>query len=205
MKKNIALLILVLSFIKVNAQTEKGKWFIAAGIPLRFTQQTYDIKSDFFDQDNQQKNIQLGIAPNVGYFIKDDFLIGLAIPTTYRKSEFKQGPTTGQGTTESWSILFDPYIQYYFLKSEKLQPYIKGEFAIGSLWTKEIRFNIVETTSSVLGYGAGVGAAYWLNQNIGLHTELIYGSNTIKQKDDPDDFRFIRTGIDIRVGFSISI
>ena len=79
--KNVTILLFVAGFSFTQAQTEKGKVLIGGDSKLQITSAKSSYNSDIGKSDGgNQKLIEL--SPQIGYFIKDYFALGLQVQYT---------------------------------------------------------------------------------------------------------------------------
>lgn len=93
--KKITLLIALISFGAITAQTEKGTFTISGKTGLGFTSST--VKYEYAGQtEDGPKTSSFNISPSVGYFIIDNLAIGLEFDytTSTTKQEVVMSPPT---------------------------------------------------------------------------------------------------------------
>lgn len=160
MKKFILLLITlsVLSLIKnADAQTKQGSTLIGANLT--------NINLTFLDGDTP---FNLGISPKVGYFFRDNVVIG---------AEVNLGLTTSEDF-RNFTYSVGPFGRYYF-NNEKIDVTVSqrslffAEANAGFQGTN-VKSGGEKSNNNGLGLGAGVGLAYFVSPTVGLETSLKY-------------------------------
>lgn len=162
MKRVFLAAAVLLAGIASNAQTEKGNVIIGA--------QLANIGGTFSKGNNNQFNLTL--SPKAGWFIEDDLAIGAKVDLDLN---FKKGDDP-----ISWGVV--PFARYYFPGQgvevvRKTRVFAEAGAGVGGDGSGG------QTTTGFRGFG-GVGAAYFVSQNIALETSanlnVIAGSgNTI--------------------------
>lgn len=189
-KKNAMKKILLLSSLFIigftgitHAQIEQGNLMLGSDIGSGLVSNT---SSGLFGLNfglNEGAGYNVGISPKVGYFIKDNFMLGAVVNLGFAKSAESRGIST-QTTTYGVQAL----TRYY------LSP---GEEGVDNL-LKRGRF-FTEATAGVAGvnvknglttngfaFGVGPGYSYFVSNTVALETTLKYnglvgGGNTTYQ------------------------
>ncbi len=185
MKKIILLSTLfIIGFIGIsNAQIEQGNLMLGSDIGSGLVSNT---SSGLFGLNfglNEGAGYNVGISPKVGYFIKDNFMLGAVVNLGFAKSAKSRGIST-QSTTYGVQALS----RYY------LSP---GEEGIDNLLKKGRFFmeanagfagvNVKNgSTTNGFAYGVGPGYSYFVSNTVALETTLKYnglvgGGNTTYQ------------------------
>lgn len=160
---------------------KKGRWFIGAttfGINLS----TLLNSNDFFS---------IGINPNAGYFLSEQFAIALALPFNY---------ATNNAINSLFQYGIQPQVRFYPIKQGRaFQPFFL--VSTGIQWYSidvEDSFignsEIVDNTT-ITSFNGGIGANLFLSQNVAFEGSLQYLSS------NSDDL-----GIDTQnIGFNVGI
>ncbi len=193
--------------VKTYAQTEKGKILLGGQSSLEFTSFSSKWETDSGSGDNG-KTRALDITPQVGYFIANNFAVGLEMPYNYSK----EIDGDDSYTTSSFTVV--PFVRYYFGKSN-LKPYLHG--GIGPGWGKtEIDYNSISDPNFVfdpnfsthlLAYELGGGIAIFLNDLVSLEFGLGYASASVKwfDKNDKMNRKNTANGIGASIGIVVSL
>ncbi len=171
MKKTLLLLPVFLPMLcPVLAQTDQGSWLMGGSAGLDYTVQS------------SSRIFNVSLSPQTGYFVADNFAVGLRLPLGLQ-SNFTRNMGTGGVRTENRMLTYrvgiGPFVRYYFGKSA-IRPFVnagtdyqfsrtrvKENYSDGS---KEIRLSR-EDSYSLFG---GVGMAYFISQFVGLESQLGY-------------------------------
>lgn len=129
------------------SQIQKGS-FLVGGTA------TYTDYSKFFNATRRE----IEVAPNVGYFLFDQFALGLRPGMTIINSEYDSGDQT--------TYFLSPYLRYYFLSPDR-------PFNIMVQTDYQSQFN---RTFKSNGFGVSGGLIIFLSQNIALECSLGYAT-----------------------------
>ncbi|CAN5302997.1 hypothetical protein BH23BAC1_BH23BAC1_22510 [soil metagenome] len=152
MKNNLFIIIfsiLIITSLATNAQTERGSKLLGGGASLQF--------SDPFS---------IGITPNMGFFLKDNFALGASLGFYYQ---------TNNNYSYSNASL-SPFARYYFGQGIT-RAFIKGSLGYGRNWQKG-NDNITDFKTSA-GYtigNAGLGITRFITQQVGIEASLDYSA-----------------------------
>lgn len=215
MKRTFLYCFLITAFlsagVKTYAQTEKGKILLGGQSSLDFTSFSSKWKTDSGSGDNG-KTRTLDITPQVGYFIANNFAVGLEMPYNYSKDI----DGDDSFTTSSYTVV--PFVRYYFGKT-KIKPYLHG--GIGPGWGKtKIDYNLYPDSnpdpnyifdpnysSHLFTYEMGGGLAVFLNEHVSLEFGLGYASASAKWYDKNVKMNRENTasGIGASIGIAMSL
>lgn len=148
------LLVLLFATNSLFAQTQKGSW-MAGG------------SGSFFGSMNSGNldNAGLSLSPKLGYFLANNFVMGLDLRYGYI------GSKTSYSTSNNYLFSISPFIRYYVGKS-KFKGFIEGEMGYGISETK-----ISNTTPVVSNYkykddklllGISLGASYFFSERVSI-------------------------------------
>jgi hypothetical protein len=125
------------------------------------------------------RNSQWNIAPSIGYFLLDNFVLGIGLDYT-SSSEEKEG----QPKTKDSDLLFGPFTRVYFPFSDKAF-FLQANFGFGQS-TDNLIINAQQQSinSNITAFGVGPGFTIFSNDAIGLETLVKY--NYARSKFDVD-------------------
>lgn len=211
--------ILVLSFIiivngSLSAQTGKGTILIGEftninltgeGTPLNMNLgwSTFKQKSDSGDEDNSNSDKQFAISltPRMGYFIINNFAVGLDLTIDYTHTEGNGGDYVSNMTRFGAG----PFIRYY-VPSKKLLPFAEASYSIGSSKTKWEYDNTFDGdyNTQVQQWGLGFGLGIPMGEKVAFDALIGYHSFIYKDKEDNDDnLRFIVGTVGLKLGLTV--
>lgn len=163
MKKNkVILSIILLSFLNNYSQITKNNWLIGGNGNLSFVK--YEEKNSnnnlIINNNSKSESFEILLEPNIGYFIKDKFAVGLKIGFANAFNKEK----TFQINQTQFSI--SPFVRYYFLEVDKdFNVFIEPSY---------YRFSYKSIGEASQGYGLKFGHVYFLNSSVGFETSLNY-------------------------------
>ena len=157
MKKLLFAACLLVCSNAIFAQVNKGQWLVGGSAGFNHSSQDDDKQTD------------ISIAPDAGYFFIDQFAAGLRPEFGYTKTKTKTGTGTATGSGTSFGLA--PFLRYYFMPSgQMLNIFADASYGFGSVKPKG--------GSSVSGnyYQIKAGPAVFLTPNTALEFALYYKS-----------------------------
>ena len=157
MKKTILSLLIALTTISTYAQTEEGNLLLGTSI----ANIQVGLDNDY---------VSVGISPNAGYFIFDNFALGGSLPLQL----------SANGNSSSTSIGLGAFGRYY-IPMDKISPFFGGGlgyriYSNSYTYTDWNGQKVTTSNSDGIPYAnAAAGIAYFLNENIGVHGTMNIG------------------------------
>ena len=188
MKYYFFLFALVIFSLTSFGQLDKKTWLV--GGSGRF--QSYIIKDRPPYEYNNGKYKEINVAANIGYFLKDNFALGLRTSYDKLKIDYDINASKSNG----YWILSGPFGRYYFLEKEKTFNllldcgYLFGSFI--DLGKKTSNSN----TLAIMG-----GAELFFNSTAGLEVLLGYYDKTEKFSDGNKR----KNGLQVSIGFQLHL
>lgn len=164
-------LILAISILTVyssNAQITKGNWMVGGSGSFDYA------KTELKNSTSSGTNLNytdsgiytITLDPNIGYFIKDKFAVGMKISLVNSFLEFQL-----LNLNDSY-FGFSPNFRYYFLNVEKMyNVFIEPSY----------NYYINKSLGNSSGYGLKSGLAIFLNSSVGVEPSLNYVYNESDQ------------------------
>jgi hypothetical protein len=202
MKKTpFILLLLFCSAFSALAQTEKGTWMLGGSAGWSKSSSDYE----FGTGSGKYKNSSLSFSPNIGYFVSDNFALGLSLPIQFFKTEVTGEPLM-MNDSRYFSYGFGPSIRYYFPLNEKWALLSTAAYNLGWAISDTQYFDGVsgmvvdnKSKNDWSGFAVGAGVSYFINKNIGLEGLLQY-QGTKHYENDTDDRLTFKVGFQIYLG-----
>lgn len=167
MKKQLLIFLtapLLLYFGHCNGQTSKGSFLIGGSVSIQNT----DTDVSGIDQES----FSLSINPNVSYFLVNNLAIGILFPYSFTNDKTSDNKTT--------SLRVGPQVRYYFIFSQ-LGIFVRAGYNFGKINYDGQIFDIIsgeliteEIEGDQTSLNLGVGASYFINNNIGLEAIVSY-------------------------------
>lgn len=196
--KVLQLLFLCIIAVNCYGQTEKGKFLIGVNSPLSFSStSTESTDNNGFSNDNKNKNFT--IAPKVGYAVIDDLFLGLDVNLNFAKNG------EGDDALNYFNYTLAPFAKYY-VNFEKISLY--GEFSYGFgksdfYYSDFLTFETVKDQTDLTNLKAGLGLAYFLNDNFSFEFGLNYLNSKAKLDYNTYNTETITKSFNASVGFSL--
>lgn len=163
-----------------RAQITKGNWIVGGNLSINRTNNSYL-------NNTIAKQSILNIAPMVGYFLKDKFVLG--IRTEYNNFSYW---STGNNRSSSNRVDFGPFLRYYFFSvSNKVNLFSESAYSLSLTKSNGNKW------SSVNGFLINVGPVIYLNKSVGIEFTLGYSSQYWKNGNG--NFNNFRTGIGFQI------
>jgi outer membrane protein len=193
--KRVLIIAILLLPVSLLAQTEKGKWLFFSGTDLTAVFGTNTIKYDGNDI-TDMKTSSFELKPGVGYFIANNFALGVTAPLTFKKNGYNTFDV--KESTYGASILG----RYYFGKSN-FKPYVTAEAGyLASKSYSEMTGSQYDDLFSGPALAGGIGLAGFINEHVSLDIELGYVYSNLVYSEDKE-LKMNVNGFGIQVGFSI--
>ncbi len=207
MKKIIVLLLIVGLLVPVAgfSQLSKGDLMGPFSVGISYYHQNQK------DLDYKVNDVNFSLSDALGIFVIDKLAIGPGLTFFLENWHSINSDETTKTNIFSYGFLFSPFARYYFAQSGKLAFFAQLSVAIGygqDIYKTDHLGDITKMTINSLKYGgsAGVGLAYFFNDNIALETMLAYNilADDVNDKTDLDNFKHssITHTIGINVGLS---
>lgn len=130
MKKTILAVVPLLLFsLTAFGQLEKGTFLLGGGVGFSSSTST----SELTNFTSESQNSSFTFSPDVGYFFKDNWVVGLSLPLQWFDTEINAVYASGQddiqseSTSSSYGVA--PFVRKYFPFSEKMAFY--GQVQMG--------------------------------------------------------------------------
>jgi len=168
----LGIVALVFSLTQLSAQVmSQGNFMIGASLGFSVAESNVTLQSGVGNEKGQgPSSSQFNIAPNIGYFIVDDFALGIGMDYTYNSI---QNPT--EEKKDGSNLLFGPFMRYYFPVDEDIAIFLVTNFGFGnSSNTQEIAGQPQNIQSNIFAVGVGPGLTIISGSAIGLEAILKY-------------------------------
>lgn len=201
MKKLFLLSLLVSQF--AFSQTEKGKFIISGSTSTELS--FGKTKMEAGTSTSEEKNTNFDIKPSFGYFVADNFFIGLS-----GLYDFNHSNENRSLVIKTTSVVLMPQVGYYFMPESKFRPFVVGGIGIANNKVDYKSnnsdpmfpgFNNITVKLNGLALNLGGGVSYFVTDKISIDGQVSY--NYIKLNEKDSDFTSKTSGVGFRVGFSI--
>lgn len=185
--------------LSLGAQTGAGKILLGGSSSFSFGAYTNKYKSDLGDG-TAGKGISMSFAPQAGFFVMDGLAVGLQL--NLMLDSYK--PDGANDRYNNTLMMAGPFVKYYYGTSQ-LKPFAEAAVAFGANKEKWPTSGGTETfTTNIFGFGFGVGAAYFINDNVSFDLGLSFQNVSYKDKDsNPENEKDITSTFGLDFGISI--
>jgi Outer membrane protein beta-barrel domain len=195
MKKFIAFLTLSMCVIAVSAQvtfsqpTQRGNFVIGTRLGFSSAKSTVDVQSATGSiKGDGGSSYQLNIAPGIGYFIANNFVIGVGMDLIRTNSKSGVDLTGGTSTSQESNnnnVLFGPFIRYFIPFGDDKAFFIGSTVGFGN---SKNQFTAGSTTQSIntslLTIGVGPGFTIYSSNGLALEALVKYNFANSNSKID---------------------
>lgn len=171
--KNKISTILLMAFVALatlQAQTERGRFIFGGGTSVDVTKNKGGLSTA-----SETSSTTILIKPEVGYFLFNDFSIGL--------SAILNGNTGNNSDAGNADFLSE---FKYFFKGTNFRPFVKANVGY-RMENINVRYAGKMSTNSLNGlvFGGGVGGAFFVKENISIDLSLQYLHSNLKNAASP--------------------
>jgi len=206
---------LIISAGILNAQTDQGKVLLGVSSTLSiagtgsdlmnigFTSIKQKSDADGYVEADPDKITSINILPKVGYFVVDNFALGLGINVAL--SSEKDG---FDGDKYSQTLLCaEPFARYY-IPTSKVLPFFEVSGSYGIVKNKYVNsdnsYEDIDYKSSIMSVGGGIGLAAPLGEIVTFDVLAGYNSMVVKDiKDNEYNNRTIIGTLGLKIGISV--
>lgn len=198
MKSKALLTALLVSLTSiVFAQTEQGKLMVSGRTSLDFAYSKTKMGGSSIPDNGEvsQDSYNFSLMPALGYFVIDDFAVTLQ--TSYA---INNGKTDNQMS----QLTLMPGVIYYIPTGSIVRPFVELGGGYANISTKTPLTSGGKATNSFNGYtiGGGVGAAFFIKENIAIELSGQYASVRTKFSGD-SSIKMNISGFSGGIGFSL--
>lgn len=189
-------------FINKSIAQTQGQLLVSGASSLSFGAKTEKETYQGDQVGNKEKTSGFGLNPTVGYFIMDNLAIGLTLSENHSKSKFEDD-TDVEHSTKTNEIICGPIGRYYY-GTTSLRPFGQAFIGFGSYKVETTVGNVSTTPDKrkIFGFGAGIGAAYFIKENISFDAILGY-SYFVNTDTEETDYKWKDSALDLKVGISV--
>ncbi len=167
-----AMIFSLLTFQLASAQlTTSGNFVI--GSSFGFSSASSNIIQEAMsgtDEGEGPSSLQLSISPKIGYFIQDEFAVGIGLD--YTLSEVRE-PNEDRRTDSD--LLFGPFARYYLPVGEDAAIFLEANFGFGnSTDNLNIGGETRNISTNIFATGFGPGLTVFSNESFGVSAILKY-------------------------------
>ena len=152
--------------------TDQGNFVM--GSTLGFSTANSKVTQDMGDagptQVDRPSSVQLNIAPKVGYFLFDNFALGIGVDYTLNSIT-----EDGEEKVKDSDLLFGPFGRYYLPVGDDMAFIMEAGFGFGNATdVVDIDGNRQSITTNIFAFGIGPGFTVVSSESIGLEASIKY-------------------------------
>jgi len=172
-------LVLFVACISFGQVTSKGNFLIGGTLGFSTANSSVEQVTNGSSFDGEgSRSTQFNIAPNIGYFVTNNFAVGLGLDYTLNKIEepvdFSDPDTDFLESSDS-DLLFGPFARYYAPIGGNKFFFVEATFGFGSSQDEFQTAGGQQTTSTnVFALGVGPGFSIVSNDAIGIEALVKY-------------------------------
>lgn len=152
--------------------TDQGNFVIGStlGFSTANSKVTQEVGDAGATNEERPFSVQLNIAPKVGYFLVDNFALGIGVDYTLNRIE--EG---GEEKVKDSDLLFGPFGRYYFPVGDDMAFLIEAGFGFGNATdVVGIAGTRQSITTNIFAFGVGPGFTIVSSESIGLEASVKY-------------------------------
>lgn len=173
MKTRLFILLLIAAAFTCNAQTLKGTKMIGGS-------------GSIYHEDG----FNISLSPNLGYFIADNLAIGGNINLFLSDND----NNTAKGAS------LGPFVRYYFGQEAPTRIFAQANGSVGfSRYINTFNGREAKDTYNTNSFGAGVGIAHFLTEQVALEARLYYNNYRFYDSSPRHDQVGISFGVQIHL------
>ncbi|MBX2840959.1 MAG: outer membrane beta-barrel protein [Flammeovirgaceae bacterium] len=173
---------------------------------IGFTKSKFKDDDGIIDNSSERKSFKFNISPKIGFFISNNFALGLLSNYRHSKSRFKSGYGGGISTSTYGNYNIGPFLRYY-IPTKRVLPFFEIGSSIGKSYEKyrsRSPYEETEGKSSEFIISAGIGMAVPLGEKVNFDILLGYKKQATKLKENNDNnIRLVAHTIGLDLGFTI--
>ena len=178
--------------------------FIATGVAAQAQEKNYgfgegdvllegSLKANTTDNKNTTlKTSDFSFTPKAGYFVTDNFAVGVGLNMGSSKNENYSDVTANTFTEKGSNFGFEVFGRYYFVDLNRFQPYAQVGLGYNSMKTERtsiingVETKITNPKTNGLGLNASLGFNYFVTPKVAINFGLsnVIGFNSVKTDVD---------------------
>ena len=197
----------LLTFGLLSAQAlERGNFVIGTTMGFSTADSKVKISStDLNEEGDGPSATQINIAPNVGYFLANNFALGIGLDYTYNKVE-----EPNEDEVNDSDLLFGPFFRYYVPFGGRTAVFLQTDFGFGSSADQQyVGTEVRSVESNIFAVGVGPGITIFSDGMVAIEALAKYNfarSRFNTKEGDATVTTATRTNqIDLSIGLQLYI
>jgi hypothetical protein len=161
---------------------DKGNFLVGTNVGFSRAQTENSVTSSGEEEKGEgPSSMQFNLAPNIGYFLADNFTLGIGLD--YTLGSVKQ---PNEDRTDDSDLLFGPFARYYFPINNDMAVFLVTTFGFGNSTDETlVGENTKRINTNIFAVGAGPGFTIFSSDGIGI--EAIFKYNYARSTFDTED------------------
>lgn len=194
----------------VTNPTQRGNFLIGTRIGFAASKSSVQVETgSSIVKGDGGTSAQFNLAPNLGYFLANNFVIGVSLD--WLKTSSSSGIDLNGGTTTSQDasnnvILFGPFARYFIPVSDDKAFFIGSNLGFGNSKNQFTANNQTQSIkTSLLNWGVGPGFTIFARNGLALETLVKYNFAKSKSVIDVQTIKRTSTTWTNAVDFSVGL
>jgi hypothetical protein len=191
---------LLWSQLLIGQTLDRGNFLVGTNLGFSRAQTERSLKIGSESEKGEgPSSTQFNVAPNLGYFLADNFVLGIGLD--YTLSSVKQ---PNEDRTDDSDLLFGPFGRYYFPLNNDMAVFFVTTFGFGNSSDETlVGTNTKSINTNIIAVGAGPGFTIFSSNGIGI--EAIFKYNYARSTFDTEDAGIKTTTKSITNQFDIGL
>jgi len=161
------------------SQTEKGTFLVSGRTSLEFVRSVTNFSYDGHSIPEANMDINsFRLYSGLGYFVANNFAAGLSLDFSHSTSF----PSSGE-KVKTGELILMPTLMYYIPLESSVRPFVQVGAGYANA-TEEAGGE--KQVFSGIGYGAGAGVAWFVNNKISIDLGIQWAATKLKYSEDTD-------------------
>lgn len=194
----------------VLSPTQRGNFVIGSRIGFSTAKSSVDVQSTGGSiKGDGGSATQFNLAPGIGYFFLDNFVLGIGMDLLMTKSSTGvdlSGATKPQESSENNNVLFGPFVRYFIPVGEDKAFFIGTVVGFGKSKNQFTADNKTQSIdNSLLNIGVGPGFTIYSNNGVALEALVKYNFARSNTEIDVQSVKRVSKTWTNAVDFSVGI
>ncbi|WP_020570089.1 hypothetical protein [Neolewinella persica] len=174
-------LFVLLAAGSLNGQfMNSGDFLMGSTVGFSATSSKISQSSSVGTGEKTPRSLQINLSPNIGYFLMDDFALGIGMDYTHSY----QRDADNNRRTDS-DFLFGPFVRYYVPVKERMAFFGVLGFGFGNSSNENLLLAGNQSVSSNI-FAVGVGPGFTILSSNSIGIETIFKYNFARSKFDTE-------------------
>ncbi len=174
MKKKLFLIVfafLFMSTISFSQVLSKGNFILGSTVGFSTASSNANSTTNGVETEGDgPSSLQISFSPNMGYFLMDQFALGIGMDYTFSRVE-----EANRDRTDDSDFLFGPFARYYFPVDDGMAFFFLVNFGFGNSSDQQmLPTGRQRVNSNIFAIGAGPGFTIYSSRAIGIESILKY-------------------------------